>query len=77
MAETAESTQKAKKKAVINIKKEWCKSCDICIELCPKNVLERRGRYPEVIRPEDCILCMECELHCPDFAITVEESSDE
>jgi len=76
MAEVAEAPTKTKKKAVIKIKKEWCKSCDICVELCPKKVLEFRGRYPEAVRPEDCNLCLECELHCPDFAITVEESDE-
>lgn len=77
MAESAATSKKAKKKAIITIKREWCKSCGICVEMCPKNVLEMTNDYPEPVRPDDCILCMECELHCPDFAITVKEAGDE
>ena len=28
--------------------------------------------FPVVARPEDCTLCLLCELHCPDFAIEVQ-----
>jgi 2-oxoglutarate ferredoxin oxidoreductase subunit delta len=30
---------------------------------------------PVIERPDDCIGCRFCELHCPDFAITVKERS--
>lgn len=36
--------------------------------LDPHKVL---GKIVKVINPESCIGCMECELHCPDFAISV------
>ena len=54
--------------------KDWCKKCGICSSFCPKNVIgqdEEGG--PVFERPEDCIGCRFCELHCPDFAITVQE----
>jgi 2-oxoglutarate ferredoxin oxidoreductase subunit delta len=49
-----------------------CKACGICIELCPTNVFDTAEMGEAVVaRPEDCTLCLLCELHCPDFAIEV------
>ena len=49
-----------------------CKGCSICIELCPKKVLEldEIGKI-KVARETDCIICGQCELRCPDYAIFV------
>ncbi len=58
--------------------RDWCKKCGICSSFCPKNVIgsdEYGG--PVFERPEDCIGCRFCELHCPDFAITIEELDSE
>lgn len=30
----------------------------------------------EVLHPESCIGCQECELHCPDFAIAVADRKE-
>jgi 2-oxoglutarate ferredoxin oxidoreductase subunit delta len=68
----AEEKSASKKPAVIRIKLEWCKGCEICVAFCPKNVLAMEGGKAKVENPGDCIKCMLCELRCPDFAITVE-----
>lgn len=49
-----------------------CKGCGICVEFCPKNVLEldELGKI-SVARENDCIMCGQCELRCPDYAIYV------
>ncbi len=51
---------------------KWCKECGICIAFCPHKVL---GKAPDgstvVVNPDECTACRWCELHCPDFAITV------
>lgn len=58
----------------ITINKNWCKTCGICIALCPKNVFDVGGdEYPVPKRQEDCVGCRLCELRCPDFAVKVEE----
>ncbi len=53
---------------------ERCKGCGICVEFCPKKVLQldKLGKI-FVARPEDCIACGQCELRCPDYAIFVDK----
>ncbi len=63
----------AKTTGVIEIKKEWCKSCGICVDACNRGVLEMKGEYPEIVIEDKCNACGMCEVMCPDFAITVEK----
>lgn len=58
--------------APVLIRAEWCKSCGICISVCPKKVLELGpdGKATPA-RPEDCIQCEMCMMMCPDLAIKV------
>ena len=53
---------------------EWCKSCGICSALCPqKIILQDETGKPFIETMDNCIGCRFCEVHCPDFAITVKE----
>lgn len=64
----------AKKQKVqsIEINQKWCKRCGICATFCPKGVYEQGSSGEiKVARIEDCIECRFCELHCPEFSITV------
>ena len=58
------------------INEERCKSCNLCVEVCPKKVLRISDRLnPKGYRPvelfdnEACISCGFCYLICPDAAI--------
>ena len=58
---------------MINLKKDRCKRCGICIEFCPQKVFDAAvDGSPIVAREEDCTICHLCEKRCPDFAIKVE-----
>ena len=54
---------------------EWCKRCNICIEICPKDSLLLT--HDSVIEALDCIRCGLCERYCPDLAIEVLPKRDE
>ncbi len=58
--------------------KEKCKGCHLCVEFCPRKMLEisddfnaKGYHYPKVVsgREDECAACGFCEIVCPDFAI--------
>jgi len=59
----------------LNIDKERCKGCGICISLCPRDVLEfeeylnEGGNHPVRLTGNECIGCRACVIMCPDIAI--------
>ncbi len=63
-------------KVIIN--REKCKACYLCINVCPKQILEvdgnlnKKGYHPVIFSEEkskDCIGCAICAQVCPDMAI--------
>lgn len=58
-------------KSEIVVLNDRCKGCKICVEICPAQVLDMKDFKANVADIEKCIACMQCELHCPDFAIEV------
>ena len=70
--------KKPKKHFTQLIFRDWCKACGICSAFCPKGVISRsKTGAPVIEHPEACIGCRFCELHCPDFAITIREDNGE
>ena len=66
----------AQKKLVVTV--SWCKACEICMELCPREVLgaEEVTHRVILIAPEKCNGCGLCELSCPDYVFTMEEQEE-
>ncbi|MBK9609145.1 MAG: 2-oxoacid:acceptor oxidoreductase family protein [Betaproteobacteria bacterium] len=59
-------------KVRLEITPEWCKSCDICVKLCPERCLRLNAeRTVELTDAAKCTGCRLCEWLCPDFAIRV------
>lgn len=62
--------------AKVVVLSEYCKSCGLCINICPKKVLavgdkpNTKGYYVVVpARPDQCIGCGLCCTVCPDMAL--------
>ncbi len=56
----------------LEITAQWCKSCEICVKLCPERCLRLDAeRIVELADPAKCTGCRLCEWLCPDFAIRV------
>lgn len=67
----------AKVKGDIVIDIEKCKGCEVCIPVCPqdvialsKNVNSKGYHYAESTN-DDCTGCVNCAIVCPDGVITV------
>ena len=65
-------------KTRIEIDKALCKGCQICAEVCPRDVLvmadapdKWEGTLAEIKNIDTCTACMLCEIECPDYAIRV------
>ena len=59
----------------------YCKGCELCVSVCPKDILaldETRlnisGYNPCMVTDMgECIACANCAKMCPEAAITVEK----
>lgn len=62
----------------IEIDKERCKACGLCIEVCNKHLLafgkdmNAHGYHPVELRDgEKCTACSLCGIVCPEGGVTV------
>ncbi|HEY3368384.1 MAG TPA: 4Fe-4S dicluster domain-containing protein [Symbiobacteriaceae bacterium] len=65
---------RAPRQFTVEVNTTYCKGCEICVQMCPKDVLKINDRDKAiVVNLEACTGCLNCEIYCPDFAINVEE----
>jgi len=68
------NTVKNKKHFDVSFYHDWCKACGICMAFCPQKIIKaNKNGKPEIIEMDNCVGCRFCEIHCPDFAITVSD----
>lgn len=68
----ASDKNKKKQQYTVSFYHDWCKQCGLCVAFCPKKIIRNvRNGKPEITDEELCTGCRFCEMHCPDFAITV------
>ena len=65
-----EKEDSGKEKVGVEINRDWCKGCGICVAFCPKEALALDEHDKAFMsHPERCNACGICELRCPDMAI--------
>jgi 2-oxoglutarate ferredoxin oxidoreductase subunit delta len=70
--EAVEKKSKKEKKPSVEINRDFCKGCGICVAFCPKEVLDLDDHEKAVVKHlEKCNACTLCELRCPDMAVEV------
>ena len=65
--------------AKVTFNTDRCKGCELCISVCPKQILaldnaaaNKKGYYPATLTdPDSCIACASCARICPDSVITI------
>ena len=67
----------ARKTGTVQIRADWCKGCDLCVAICPEDVLEMTEQmndkgWPVVtLARAGCTGCGLCAVACPDGVFTV------
>ena len=68
----------------VKILERYCKGCELCVSVCPRDVLamsegiSRSGRHiVTVVAETECTACLRCTSMCPDAAIEVEAEEAE
>lgn len=80
--EKGQGVKKVPKKEwkIPKITREDCSACQICIDVCPSDVIEIIipgnkdviNAYAAVSQPKKCVSCQLCEINCPLKAIKME-----
>ena len=65
-------------KGRVEFREAYCKGCSLCVNACPKKILQISKRtnakgyeVAECVNMDECIGCASCATMCPDSVITV------
>ena len=53
----------------INVDKDSCVGCGLCVKDCPMKVYELKDGLSTPVRPQDCMACLSCHEICPAQAL--------
>lgn len=56
---------------IVRINSDKCNNCNDCVELCPKEIFQKKGGVVGVAKSSSCNLCMRCTDVCGTDAISV------
>ena len=63
---------------LVQIEKDRCKGCELCVQACPQEIIKMSKEintkgyfYAQVVDQPRCIGCQLCAIICPDLAIEV------
>lgn len=65
-------------KGWIEVNEHHCKGCELCVPVCPQDVLSLdmarltpKGYHPTHLHADGCTGCAICAVVCPDAALTI------
>jgi NAD-dependent dihydropyrimidine dehydrogenase PreA subunit len=52
---------------------DLCTGCGACVDSCPMDVIrmDEKSKKAVIKYPEDCMMCLYCEMDCPVNAVYV------
>jgi ferredoxin len=56
----------------LEVDRNKCTGCGMCLEVCPHEVLEIRGKHVRIRNRDACMECGACSRNCPVGAVSVE-----
>jgi NAD-dependent dihydropyrimidine dehydrogenase PreA subunit len=56
----------------LQLNKEKCSGCGMCVVVCPHAVLSMNNRNVQIENRDACMECGACAMNCPTEALTVE-----
>jgi 2-oxoglutarate ferredoxin oxidoreductase subunit delta len=67
-------------KFIIKINSERCKGCELCVSVCPRQIIKMSQEtnqigyaYAEISNEGKCIGCLNCTTVCPDYTIEIKK----
>jgi 2-oxoglutarate ferredoxin oxidoreductase subunit delta len=65
-------------KGWIEVDELFCKGCELCVQVCPQDVLSLdmdrltpKGYHPVHLKAEGCTGCAICAIVCPEASLTI------
>lgn len=55
----------------VEINRETCIGCNICVEVCPMGILALDEENKAYMKYNECWYCLPCEVDCPVDAVQV------